>query len=155
MEEFEMYFDSIKSQFTELEKRYKYAVKHKKKDAKTLGIAFDKIMIYYKAAMNVKFDLEEWKKEQEAEMDTEIPEKEELEIKTTMEYLVQKKDTKQIKITMQTSYDEMSKAEIKHEKEPENEELTEKYEIAKTKYKLNKKFYTEAVNPPEEDETEE
>jgi hypothetical protein len=53
--------------------------------------------IYYKAAMNVKFDLEEWKKEHEAEMDIEIPEKESLEIKTTMEYLVQKKDVKQIK----------------------------------------------------------
>lgn len=44
----------------------------------------------------------------------------------------------------------MSKAETKHEKEPENEELTEKYQEAKTKYKLNKKFYSEAVNPPEE-----
>jgi hypothetical protein len=42
-------------------------------------------------------DLEEWKKEHEAEMDIEIPEKESLEIKTTMEYLVQKKDVKQIK----------------------------------------------------------
>jgi hypothetical protein len=154
MDEFEMYFESIKSQFVELEKRYKYAVKHKKKDAKMLGIQFDRIMIYYKAAMNVKFDLEEWKKENEAEMETEIPEKESLEIKTTMEYLVQKKDVKQIKTTLQTSYDTMSKAGTAHEKEPENEELTEKYQIAKTKYKLNKKFYTEAVNPTEEEDEE-
>jgi hypothetical protein len=155
MEEFEMYFESIKSQFVELEKKYKYAVKHKKKDAKYLGIQFEKTMIYYKAAMNVKFDLEEWKKEQEAEMEVEVPEKETLEIKTTMEYMVQKKDAVQIKATLVKTYDSYKKAEIEHEKEPESEEKTEKYQKTKAVYKLNKKFYSEAVNPPEDEENEE
>jgi hypothetical protein len=58
-DEWEMYFDSIKSQFIDMEKKYKYAVLHKKKDAKQLGVEFDKMMITYKASLTVKFDLEE------------------------------------------------------------------------------------------------
>lgn len=33
--------------------------------------------------------------------------------------------------------------------------MTEKYQEAKTKYKLNKKFYSEAVNPEEESDDDE
>lgn len=87
-EEFEMFFDAIKSQFIDLEKRYKYAVQHKKRDMKLIGLEFEKMMITYKAAMNVRFDLEEAQKEKEAEMEAEVPEKDELEIKTTVEYMV-------------------------------------------------------------------
>jgi hypothetical protein len=58
-EELEMYFGAIKSQFLDLEKRYKYAVKHKKRDRRAIGKEFDKMMITYKAAMRVQFDIEE------------------------------------------------------------------------------------------------
>jgi len=126
-EEFEMFFDAIKSQFLDLEKRYKYAVQHKKRDVKLIGMEFEKMMITYKAAMNVKFDLEETKKEKEAEMEAEVPEKEELEIKTTVEYMVKKKDTPQLKYLMKHAYDLMSKAEIAYENEPDNQKLSEKF----------------------------
>merc|ERR1712167_297061 len=80
-EEFEMFFDSVKWSFEDTEKRLKYAQDHKKKDEKILEKEFETITTEYKAAMNVKFELEEWKKEEDAEMEIEIPEEEALEIK--------------------------------------------------------------------------
>jgi len=92
MEEFEMFFDAVKFEFDDIEERHKYAVDHKKADVEELANQFDETKITYKAAMNVKFDLEEKKKEEEAEMEVEIPEEDNLMIKSTIEYLVQKKD---------------------------------------------------------------
>jgi hypothetical protein len=84
LEEFEMYFESVRLSFVDIEKRYKYAVQHKKKDEKALEVEFDKMKTTFKAAMECKFDLEEWKKEEDAEMLVEIPEEEKLEIKSTI-----------------------------------------------------------------------
>lgn len=41
----------------------------------------------------------------------------------------------------------MSKADISHNKEPDNEELSVKYQTAKEKYTLNKRYYNEAIEP--------
>lgn len=101
----------------------------------------------YRAAMNVKYDLEEWKREEEAEMEIEIPEEEALEIKTTIEYLVKKKDKVEITNMLQGAYDVLSEATLEREKQPESEELTVKYQQAKEKYALNKKYYTDALKP--------
>ena len=88
MEEFEMFFDAVKWEFDDIEERHKYAVDHKKADVEELGKQLDGVTTSYKAAMNVKFDLEEKKKEEEAEMEVEIPEEDELEIKSTIDYMV-------------------------------------------------------------------
>ena len=49
----------------------------------------------------------------------------------------------------------MSKSKIAREKEPENEELSEKFAQAKEKYSLHKKFYAEALKPEEEEQEDE
>lgn len=127
MEEFEMFFDAVKWEFDDIEERHKYAVDHKKADVEELGKQLDGVTTSYKAAMNVKFDLEEKKKEEEAEMEVEIPEEDELEIKSTIDYMVQKKDKDQITYMLQTAYDTMQTATIEHEKEADNEAKTVKY----------------------------
>jgi hypothetical protein len=146
-QEFEMYFDAVKHQFEDVEARYGYAVEHMKDDATELATEFDGMMTTYKAAMNVKFDLEEWKREAEAEIEIELPEEDQLAIKTTIEYLVQKKDRDQIQFMLETAYDTMSLAQIQHDKEPENECLSVQYQFAKEKYALNKEYYQKAITP--------
>jgi len=88
-------------------------------------------------------------------MEAEVPEKEELEIKTTITYLVKKKDLNQLKYMMKHTYDTMAKAEIAYEKEPDNEKLSETAAVAKRKYAISKRAYEDAVSPPEEEIVEE
>merc|ERR1712232_293130 len=124
MEEFDMFFDAVKGQFDDVTERYDYAVQHKKADVNQLKAEHETMQQAYKAAMNVKFDLEEKKKEEEAEMEVEVPEDQELEIKTTIDYLVKTKAKDEITTMLQTAYDKMTEATIKHEKQPDDEATT-------------------------------
>lgn len=143
VEEFGMYFESIRLAYTDLETRYKYAVQHKKRDEAALAAEFAKMLITYKAATECKFDLEEWKKEEDAEMTVDLPEAERIEIESTIKYLVQKRDKEGLTNTIRYSYDLMAKADTALKKQPDNEALTLEYQTAKEKYSLNKRYYSE------------
>jgi len=72
--------------------------------------------------MSVKFDIEQHVAEEDSELVVEVPEKTIIELKSRVQYLVEKKEkgTEDLKNLINTAYDKQARLGIKQKKEPEN-----------------------------------